>query len=545
MPKFGSIFSRSRQAALNPFHGVDGGGGEKTNSYRTILSWLRQSSLKPYFALSLVCLIGFLFLPPGELRLMATALAAAFFDFAVILLAFRLWPGGLAVTGLVMCVLVHAVGLAVLCGYGMLGYLSDFDPFSSLIYFEGRVLLMLVMLPLAMLLVLGGRQALGLGQTVPRASEGDAQQASNDQRMPALLICSALFSLLFWIGSELSVGMAQAVCQALQRTFFFVSFIAGFHFRCSRAALITWVVVLAANLSLGIVTGSRGPAFMPVILFALGLLCGATFRQRLGFLAAMTVLAIPMFYVFGMIEVVRNDVGRLKVSELSSTTIKEVATGLRGERQKEGDSYEELPSMARAVIRAVNWPNLVVAATAGRGSGRYSGFADLADQLRASLNIVAVTGKMDDYYVAGLYNLRASEYGFHVEEGTSVEFGLLAESWDRGGPVAAFIYSLIAIVMLGALEEWVRSLLKQSPALRAIMVSTLFTTAYWTLNCYNLPLSMRQLAVNLVFCVAVCGTLNMVLPCADEPVAEAGTARLARVHTNRPKTGFMTRRRRR
>ena len=522
---------------------ASGGADRRIVEPRTILPWLQQTTWKPYFGLALLCFVFFLGLPSGEWRLLAASLTAAFFDFGVILLAFRFWPGGIAVAGLVMCVLVHAIGLAALCGWGVLGYLNDYEGFTLLINYEGRVLLMLVTLPLALLVALGCRQILGLGQPTTVIPESGLPQVATDKRLPVLLICSAVFSLLFWIGSELGLGMATAVCQALQRTFFFVSFLAGFHFRVSRSALITWLVVLAANLGLGVVTGSRGPAFMPAILFALGLLSGATFRQRLAFLVGMVALAIPTFYVFGMIEVIRNDVGRLKVSEISTATIKEVVSGLSEKRQKEGDTYEQLPSMAKTFIRAVNWPNLVVGAMAGGGEGYYRGFSDLPDQVWASLNIVVLSGKMDPYYVAGLYNLRASEYGFHVDEGTSVEFGLLAESWDRGGPLAAFIYSLIAIAVLGALEAGVRSWLKQSPALRAIMVSTIFTTAYWTLNCYNLPLSLRQLAVNLLFCVVVFGGFNMVLPGADEPVTDARAVRLARVHPNRPKTGFLTRRR--
>jgi hypothetical protein len=41
-------------------------------------------------------------------------------------------------------------------------------------------------------------------------------------------------------------------------------------------------------------------------------------------------------------------------------------------------------------------------------------------------------------------------------------------------------------------------------------VSVLFTTAFWTLNIYNLPLSLRQVPVNLVICVVVFGMVSMV-----------------------------------
>lgn len=507
---------------------------------RTLLCWLREASLKPFFAAAAITFLGFLVIPSGDIRLLAVALTAAFFNFAVIMLSYRSWPGGIAVLGLLASIQLQAIGLIACCVYGALGYLEGYFTYTILNGFEGRVLLLLLILPLALLLVLVARRLFLTGQN-SEAPGVESQRVAFDQRLPILLICCAVFSLLFWAGAELTSGMVKAVFQTLQRSFMFVSFLAGLHFRVSRAALITWLVVLTANLGLGIATGSRSPAFVPAFLFALGLLAGATARQRLAFVVSMAIAAFPAMYVIGMIDVIRQDVGRLRVSEVSSATVKEVLRGM-SEKKLTQSSYEELPSAVRAFTRVVNWPNLLVAVSAGSGSG-YRGFGDLSAQIWASLNIVSITGTMDPYYDGGLYNLRASDYGFRVDEGTSVEFGLLAESWDRGGPVAAFLYALLAIAVLGIVETAVRAVLRSSPALRTIMVSTIFTTGCWALNCYNLPLSLRQLAVNLFFCAAVFGGFNMFFSGTETPVVRVETMREARIHPNRPREGFRHRRR--
>jgi len=201
-------------------------------------------------------------------------------------------------------------------------------------------------------------------------------------------------------------------------------------------------------------------------------------------------------------------VGRLSVSEITSAKISEVAAGIKKVRLPGGDPYDELPAAVKANFRLVTWPTVVVAAATG-GRGGHRGFYDLPRQLMASLNVVSVTGEMSGYYNEGLYNLRAVEYGFRVDTGTSVEFGFLAEAWDRGGPGAAFFYALIAIGFFGVVEAVVRGMLPRSPALRTVAVSVLFTTAFWTLNIYNLPLSLRQVPVNLVICLMVFGVVSL------------------------------------
>lgn len=484
-----------------------------------ITAWLRRLSTKPFFALAAVAFIAFLCAPPGDWRLMAAASTAAFINIAVILLSFREWPTGIAAAGLAMNSLQQAAGLALLCISGVLGYLDDLTFYRILNGAEGRVLLMLVLVPLALLLVLSFRRLLRPDRR-PRVTDSE-HTAALDRRLPLLLLCSAVFSLMFWVGGELSFGLVKSVFLTLQRAFFFVPFLAGFYFRISRVTTITWLFVVAVNLGLGIATGSRGPAFMPFILYSIGMICGATFRQRLALLSILGVLAIPGIYVFGMIEVIRTDVGRLEVSKLSLSTVTQVVSELGSKKGNARDAYEEIPAVVRTNIRGLNWPNFVVAAVAGR-SGSYRGYADLPEQLWASMNVVSLTGQMSEYYNEGLWNLRAADYGFLVTTETSVEFGILAESWDRGGPLGTFAYALVAMILLALTEAGAHRWLSKSPALCAITVSVIFSTAFWVLNVYNLPMALRQMVVNLVVCFAIFGTLNVLLAHVAGPSLKRG-----------------------
>ncbi len=464
----------------------------------------------PVRPLYIVAALGFTamwLLPSGDWRLMTVAFTALCFNTGTALLTLRTWPNGVAVLGLGLTYVEQALALIGMSCAGALGVLDEIGAYTLLLGREEWVLLMYCTTAGATLLVLAGRRFF-LGPQRPAGATAKAAEAASDPRLPIILMAAAGFSLVFWLGGEIGLGLAKAVLGTLSRAFMFVPFLAGFYFWVSRPAAIMWILTLAANVALGVVTGSRGPAFLPVILFSIGVLMGATARQRWFVLGLAVLAGIPGGFVFGRIETIRTSVGRLQVSEITSEKISAVMAGIKKIRQPGDDPYDELPTWVKTNFRMVTWPTVVVAAATGGGGG-HRGFDDLPRQIIASLNIVSVTGEMGEYYNEGLYNLRAADYGFRVNTGTSVEFGFLAESWDRGGPLAAFLYALVAIGFFGVAEAMVRSLLPRSPALRIVAVSVLFTTAFWTLNIYNLPLSLRQVPVNLVFCLLVFGLVSL------------------------------------
>lgn len=487
MRTFPRTLARRPTAARRP--GIDGSG----------IRFLRSTPLAlPYlFAAALVATSYFL--PPSEWRLLLVSAGACSFNFATALLLWRRWSGAVAVFGLVVNYVLQSFFLSTMAMPSSMGHLWFFQPYELLIGNEERPLLILIMPSLAALTVLGVRTFF-TRRAAPAVMDG--VEIAHDPRLPAVLLGAAALSPLYWAGAFFEFGIAKALFETLYRTFMFVPFFAGFYFRVSRTATGAWIVALALNIAIGVVTGSRAPAFLPSMLYALGLIIGATRGQRFVIVSLLALLAVPGAYVFGMIEVVRSEVGRFSFSDLSGARISQVINRM-ADRSAEGrDDYERLPAWVRTNIRLVTWPTLVVS-VAARGPSTYRGFDDLGQQFVASLNVVVLTGYASGYYNEGLFNLRASDYGFRVDEGTSVEFGMLAESWDRGGPLAAYAYSVCAILLLWGVESVVRRFLRREPALRAIGVLVIFATAYWTLNAYNLPLAMRHMLVNLLIAGAL------------------------------------------
>ena len=458
-------------------------------------------------------------LEPGDWRLMAAAFTAFCFNTGTALLTLRTWPTAIAILGIGLTYVQQALALVCICFAGSLGYLDEIGPYTFLLGREPWVLLIYCTVAMATLLVLTIRRFF-TGLPLPANGAGKSNAVALDPRLPAILIAAAGFSLAFWVGGELGLGLLRAVFLTLQRAFMFVPFLAGYLFWVSPPATIIWILSVVGNLALGIFTGSRGPAFVPMAMFGLGVLLGANARQRRWVVGLILVVGIPGAFIFGRVESVRTAVGRLQVSEITGEKITEVIAGIKKTKVRGSDAYDDLPFWVKANYRLVTWPTLVVAAATGGGGG-HRGFNDMSQQIINSLNVVSLTGEMNESYNESLFNLRAADYGFRVNAGTSVEFGLLAESWDRGGPVAAFIYALIAIGFFWVAEAAVRSVLARSPALRTVAVCVLFTTAFWTLNIYNLPLSLRQVPVNLLICFIVFGVVSMLAtkPGARRPVA--------------------------
>ncbi len=476
----------------------------------SIVEFLQQIPIRPLYCSAAFGLVISGFLEPGDWRLLIVALVSLGFTTATAVLTLREWPTAIAVLGLGLASVQQAVALVGISLAGALGYMKEIGTYAVMVGNEFWVLLLLCLVSLATLLILAVRK-IAVTKRRPVAAYRMVEEVANDSRLEFVLFAGAIFTLLFWLGGILNIGVIKAGVQTLQRAFMFVPFLAGFYFQVSRRITIVWILTVLANLGMGIVTGSRGPAFVPIALYTMGAFMGATARQRWYLLGLIVVVAIPGSYVFGMIETIRDSVGRLQISEITISKIAEVASQLKNGKEKSRDAYNQLPFWVTANYRLLTWPTVVVAASTG-GQGPYRGFDDLPQQIVASLNVVSLTGDMNSYYDEGLYNLRATDYGFTVNTGTSVEFGFLAESWDRGGPLSAFVYALIALVTFALTEAGVRYLLSSNPALRAVAVSVIFTTAFWTLNIYNLPLSLRQMPVNLILCCVVFGVVVLFVP---------------------------------
>jgi hypothetical protein len=156
--------------------------------------------------------------------------------------------------------------------------------------------------------------------------------------------------------------------------------------------------------------------------------------------ALVFVLAPFMVTLVGVMGVVRDRIGRgedaLRAEgrvELYLEAFKEVVTG------QSGISDERIDQLGKG--RNINWPNLSAIALSPAVIP-YVGFANISDEVSAIFTIEGLSGGTDlenitqarvNQIEKGLGSGMANRYGFMVNEGNSVEWGLLADAWSKGG----------------------------------------------------------------------------------------------------------------
>jgi hypothetical protein len=110
------------------------------------------------------------------------------------------------------------------------------------------------------------------------------------------------------------------------------------------------------------------------------------------------------------------------------------------------------------------------------------------------------------YENAELGTLPARSYGFTVNEHTSVEFGVLADGWSRGGLLGAILLSLAFCLIVLLLELASLKMGSLSPPSRMALTVVCMTAA---LQFNNIPFiaAVRSLILGygvwLVFCLLI------------------------------------------
>jgi hypothetical protein len=189
-----------------------------------------------------------------------------------------------------------------------------------------------------------------------------------------------------------------------------------------------------------VLSGGRFVFFLHIVLYFLGYVASQPMQRRKWLVAWAIVLAPFMLTLVGVMGVVRDRIGRgdeaLRAEgrvELYLGAFKEVVSG------ESGISDERIDQLAKG--RNINWPNLSAIALTPAVIP-YVGFANISNEVDAIFTIEGLSGGTDlenitqarvNQIEKGLGSGMANRYGFMVNEGNSVEWGLLADAWSKGG----------------------------------------------------------------------------------------------------------------
>jgi len=263
---------------------------------------------------------------------------------------------------------------------------------------------------------------------------------------------------------------------------------------------ILWIVMLGINGAIFSLTGGRFVAFFPPLLFLLGYLSSAPVHQKRVIRLMLFVMFPAGLFVIGILGVVRREVGRDDWSLVSSeqaSRIISTSTAIIAEHPQEAKDDIFLNSIGRIIA----WTNPVVCSSTPTIIP-YRGYSGLGNEIRAYTHLYFFGNDFGKFESADLGTYPARAYGFSVSDETSVEFGILADGWSRGGLTGALLFSLIFCALAAGLELIVLRLGYFTAAGRMLLLVVCMSNAY-QYNIFPLVHVVRFFILSLAFWIVL------------------------------------------
>ena len=333
-------------------------------------------------------------------------------------------------------------------------------------------------------------------------------------KLQLFLIFAAFVNVSFWV-AVLDVGNPVFyLLRVIRSALSFAAFAAGFCAFRFKAARNAWFISLGLGLLASLLTGGRGAGFVPVGLFLLGTLFGApTLRVRTKLIALIVPTAIALLTLAGYIHSLRDVTGRKTIQEVfEEGSILENSEDVA----IEAEVQNRMSPLTRGLYRVTSWPPGVIPVMTPEVVP-YRGFGDIQNEIREAFKLRIVEfaeaeGRRADLTELYSGNMALYPYGFAVSSTSSVEFGLLSDGFTRGGWGVAFLYGVIAAVILLWLESAFRKLLLPSrPAVFGIMLVVFAGFAATRFQLDPLISAARSIVLNTTLALAVFMTLDFVL----------------------------------
>ena len=333
------------------------------------------------------------------------------------------------------------------------------------------------------------------------------------------LVASAVLLLAYWPATVEHVGWWAYGVRVVQRSMGFMPLFMGRYFRQFPWANRLWMPVLAINAVIGLSLGGRSYAFIPVVLYLIGRTVGQQAGKRLRSLVLIGLLGIPMFAISAALGTVRGEIGRGDFSIFSLDRIAETTNAIWSRLAYKSNVIDQ-DILLNGPGRMVVWPNLEAAILTPE-TIPYRGFDDFAHEVLLSFKVFALADfSRQDTYDAGLFAYPATRYGYSVNTGTSVEWGVLADGWSRGGPWATMLFGFV-LTMFFIIAEYIlltRSILTSKALL--MISGVLIATALMNPATVSLLYILRQVVLD-------CGLILMLTFIVERwrPRAEVALAR--------------------
>lgn len=321
----------------------------------------------------------------------------------------------------------------------------------------------------------------------------------------------AFVFLILFLFSILSCFNLGYLFQVAALSFSFTPIIVGLIWRkLNTANRCLWCVFLFINFVFHTMQGGRGNALFPIVFLIIGYVLSIKtnkilFKKRIVVFAVIGVIIMPFLSFTAMF---RENMGRgLDVNTQTLNLLLDYGGDYLVGNIKEEEGHGVSRSIGRILIGAnIVVPSLVPSTIPYRGTEAMGDeFFSIFKLGGAGGNESSLSARDQLKYGTGV----ANNYGFRVNEYTSVEWPVFADGYSRFGIVGLWVYSFLFAYLLSYLEKRGKSLYS-SNAFLATVVTFFFLYNGSLSYMYSYASFLKLLIFRLVFVVII--TL-VITPC--------------------------------
>jgi len=286
------------------------------------------------------------------------------------------------------------------------------------------------------------------------------QVLSSKHHLISLAVVSFFF-LSFFSDVLFEIPFLGYISRVGKEAFLLFAFWLGFWNYRLKGVFYVGLALIMVTTVFSVLSGGRFYAFIQMGGLFLGYIVSQPPKRR-RLLTKIVIVSLPIvFSVSGVLSYVRGQIGRgdiniVNVQRLSDfvDTFSTIITDVEFLENNRSLSLE-------GIRRNIKWPNLSVIALSP-GQIPYRGFESFGTEISAIFQIAGVSAGFDVESVRnareinierGLNTGMANRYGYNVNRLNSVEWGLLADSWSRGGPLVYMLYLWMIITLFATIER--------------------------------------------------------------------------------------------
>ena len=210
--------------------------------------------------------------------------------------------------------------------------------------------------------------------------------------------------------------------------------------------------------------GSRYAPIMIFLLMFLGFYFGGSRKVKTR-LALVAIIVLPfMITAVGYLEKIRVLIGRGGLEDVSVERIEMVQKAVKKLDKVDSSLRDNNSAFIAGVARNINWVDVAVI-TATKTRVPYRGTNNIGTEVRNILSLAFLSGGASkeeiikarlNRFKIGLGTSPAREYGFVVDDNTSVEWSILADAFSRGGHFIYLFYLLLFYFIFANIELVIR-----------------------------------------------------------------------------------------